>query len=102
MPTCCLTKVSFYKETVLGYYPRLSDTKPKWVDAVSKSFIVIYSRNIIARLKNHDTDSALRQDTDVSKHVAENPDHKINFTETEIRSLQNPYTINRNITNSKI
>jgi len=51
---------------------------------------------VIARLKNHDLDSTLRQDADVFKHATENPDHKINFTETEVFAQTDyckPYTI---------
>ena len=35
-----------------------------------------------SRLKNHDTTSPNRQDTDVSKHLTDNPDYKIDFDET--------------------
>jgi len=59
-----------------------------WITCSCKStYIGQTSRNLITRLKNHDPDLASRQDTDVSKHLTENPDHKTNFTETEILGL---------------
>ena len=47
------------------------------------------SRNVITRLKNHDPNSPNRQDTDVSKHLTDNPDHKIDFDKTEIMAQTN-------------
>ena len=47
------------------------------------------SRNLITRLKNHDPNSPNRQDTDVSKHLTDNPDHKIDFDKTEIMAQTN-------------
>ena len=47
------------------------------------------SRNLITRLKNHDPNSPNRQDTDVSKHFTDNPDHKIDFDKTEIMAQTN-------------
>ena len=47
------------------------------------------SRNLITRLKNHDPYSPNRQDTDVSKHLTDNPDHKIDFDKTEIMAQTN-------------
>jgi len=55
------------------------------LSVVSKSiYIGQTSRNLISRLKNHEHDSVSRQETDDSKHLTENPDHKINLTEVEI------------------
>ena len=47
------------------------------------------SRNLIAGLKNHDPTSPNRQDTDVSKHLTDNPDHKIDFDKTEVMTQTN-------------
>ena len=47
------------------------------------------SRNLITRLKNHDPTSPNRQDTDVSKHLTDNPDHEIDFDKTEIMAQTN-------------
>ena len=47
------------------------------------------SRNLITRLKNHDPTSPNRQDTDVSKHLTDNHDHKIDFDKTEIMAQTN-------------
>ena len=47
------------------------------------------SRNLITRLKNHNPKSPNRQDTDVSKHLTDNPDHKIDFDKTEIMAQTN-------------
>ena len=47
------------------------------------------SRNLITRLKNHDPNSPNRQDTDVSKHLTDKPDHKIDFDKTEIMAQTN-------------
>ena len=47
------------------------------------------SRNLITRLKNHDPNSPNRQDTDVYKHLTDNPDHKIDFDKTEIMAQTN-------------
>ena len=41
------------------------------------------SWNLITQLKNHDPTSPDRQDADLSKHLADNPDHKIDFDESE-------------------
>ena len=47
------------------------------------------SRNLITRLKNHDPTSPNRQDTDVFKHLTDNPNHKIDFDKTEIMAQTN-------------
>ena len=47
------------------------------------------SRNLITRLKNHAPNSPNRQDTDVSKHLTDSPDHKIDFDKTEIMAQTN-------------
>ena len=47
------------------------------------------SRNLITRLKNHGRTSPNRQDTDVSKRLSDNPDHKIDFDKTEITAQTN-------------
>ena len=47
------------------------------------------SKNLITRLKNHDPTSPNRQDTDVSKHLTDNSDHKIDFGKTEIMAQTN-------------
>ena len=47
------------------------------------------SRNLITRLKNHDPNSPNRQDIDVSKHLTDNPDHKIDFDKIEIMAQTN-------------
>ena len=49
------------------------------------------SRNLITRLKNHDPNSPNRQDTDVSKHLTDNPDHKIELDKTEIMAQTNQW-----------
>ena len=56
-------------------------------------------RNLITRLKNQDPTSPNRQDTDVSEHLTDNSDHKIDFDKTEI--MAHKVTDHRNITNSK-
>ena len=47
------------------------------------------SRNLITRLKNHDPTSPNRQDTDVSKHLTDNPYHNTDFDEREIMAHTN-------------
>ena len=47
------------------------------------------SRNLITRLKNHAPFLPNRQDIDVSKHLTDNPDHKIDFDKTEIMAQTN-------------
>ena len=44
---------------------------------------------VITRLKDDGPTSPNRQDTDVSKHLTNNPDHKIDFDETEIMAQTN-------------
>ena len=61
------------------------------------------SRNLITRLKNHNPTLLNRQDTDVSKHFTDNPDHKIDFDMRNNCPNQPLAKIihHRNITNSK-
>ena len=40
-------------------------------------------------VKNHDPTSPNRQDTDVFKHLTDNPDHEIDFDKTEIMAQTN-------------
>ena len=44
---------------------------------------------VITRLKDDGPTSPNRQDTDVSEHLTNNPDHKIDFDETEIIAQTN-------------
>ena len=59
--------------------------------AAAKARILIgqTSRNLNTRLKNHGPTSPNRQDTDVSKHLTDNLDHKIDFDKTEIIAQTN-------------
>ena len=42
------------------------------------------ARNLVTRLNNHNPNSSTAQDTDVFRHLKDNPDHKIKFNEPEI------------------
>ena len=53
------------------------------------TYIAQTSRNLITRLKNHDPTSPNRQNTDVSKHLTDNPNHKIAFDQTEMTAHTN-------------
>ena len=48
------------------------------------TYIDLTSRNLITQLKNHDFSSPTRQDSDVSKHLTNNSNHKIGFNKTEV------------------
>ena len=47
------------------------------------------SRNLITPLKYHDPTSPYRLDTNVSKHLTDNPNQKIDFDKTEIMAQTN-------------
>ena len=53
------------------------------------TYIAQTSRNLITRLKNHDPTSPNRQNTDVSKHLTDNPNHKIAVDRTEVTAQTN-------------
>ena len=55
------------------------------------SYIGQTGRNLINRLNNHNIDSPFRQETDLSKHQVDNPNHKIEFNNCTILGFSNQW-----------
>ena len=53
------------------------------------SYIGQTGKNLITRLNNHNINSPFRQETDVSKHQVDNPNHKFDFNNCAILGFSN-------------
>ena len=87
--TCNLKRLFTFKEKQYQNKLRRPSVFCRITCSCKSTYIAQTSRNLITRLKNHDPTSLNRQNTDVSKHLTDNPNHKIAFDQTEMTAQTN-------------
>ena len=85
--TCKLKKLFPYKDK--QYHLQQFNVIYQLKYDCGASYIGPTGRNLVTRLNNHNIDSPFRQETNVSKHQVDNPNHEIDFNNCAILGFSN-------------